>query len=60
MLVQSINFLTLFNLNINKRILFAILILTLIALTVAMFAVSPHIAFAGPATSPSACGTCAG
>ncbi len=58
MLVQSINFLTL--LNINKRVLFVILVLTLIALTVAMFAVSPHIAFAGPATSPSACGTCAG
>ena len=58
MLVQSINFLSL--VNINKRIVFAIIVLTMILLAVALFAFSPEIAFAGPATSPSACGTCAG
>ena len=43
--------------NVSKR---AILIgLTIAVLAVALFAVSPSISYAGDATSPSACGTCA-
>ena len=58
MFVQSVNLLSL--MNINKRVLFAVIVLTMIFLAVALFAFAPNIVLAGPATSPSACGTCAG
>lgn len=45
-------------LKLNKRII--VVILTVAVLAVAMFALTPGTASAGPATSPSACGTCAG
>jgi hypothetical protein len=45
-------------LNISKRTI--LVVATVVVLTVALFAVTPGISFAGEATSPSACGTCAG
>lgn len=54
MLVHLTNSLNL--LAINKRLI----ILAVILLAVILFVLSPEIVSAGPATSPSACGTCAG
>lgn len=45
---------------LNKRLLFVAAVLVIVVFTIAMFAVSPEVVLAGPATSNSACGTCGG
>jgi hypothetical protein len=44
--------------SISKRTV--LIVATVVVLAVALFAVAPGVSFAGEATSPSACGTCAG
>lgn len=44
--------------SISKRTV--LVVATIVVLTVALFAVTPGISFAGEATSPSACASCAG
>ncbi|MBK9123700.1 MAG: hypothetical protein IPM16_11360 [Chloroflexi bacterium] len=55
MFTTALNTLSLF--SINKRVL--VIVFTAILLTIALMAITGT-AFAGPATSPSACGACSG
>lgn len=56
MLVSSLSFLNL--ISSSKRT--AIILVTFLLLALVVLALTPGIAQAGMATSPSACGTCAG
>lgn len=56
MIVQTVNTLNL--LVPSKRLVIAIIIAVVVA--AALLALSTGVAFAGPGTSGSACGTCAG
>ena len=56
MFIHTLSFMNL--INSNKRI--AIALITVLLLAVVVLALTPGIAQAGMATSPSACGTCAG
>ncbi|MBK9123698.1 MAG: hypothetical protein IPM16_11350 [Chloroflexi bacterium] len=55
MLAYALNTLSLF--SFNKRVL--VVVFTAILLTIALMAITGTV-FAGPATSPSACGACSG
>ncbi|MBK9123699.1 MAG: hypothetical protein IPM16_11355 [Chloroflexi bacterium] len=55
MFAIALNTLSMF--SVNKRVL--VIVFTAILLTIALMAVSGTV-FAGPATSPSACGACSG
>ncbi|MFW5692275.1 MAG: hypothetical protein ACOCX3_02875 [Chloroflexota bacterium] len=56
MFAQTINLLPF--VTLNKRVLLVLAILAIVALTLALFVLSPEVALAGPAPSSSACAAC--